>query len=57
MDKEKKSPKEQAEATYAEANYPGAAVNEADHNKNTEKLHDERTCTLNNNPRNNELDK
>ncbi len=32
--------------------YPGVAVNRADNNKDTEKLQKERTCTLNNNPRN-----
>ena len=33
---------------------PGAAINKADNNKVSEKLEKERTCTLNNNPRNND---
>lgn len=33
---------------------PGAAINKADDNKVNEKLEKERTCTLNNNPRNND---
>ena len=41
--------------TSAEQQYPGAAVNAADKNKVSEKLEKERTCTLNNNPRNTEI--
>ncbi len=33
---------------------PGATINKADDNKVSEKLEKERTCTLNNNPRNND---
>lgn len=40
----------------AERDYPGAAVNEADKKKVNKKLVDERTCTLNNNPRTGEID-
>lgn len=40
----------------AERDYPGAAVNEADKEKVNKKLVDERTCTLNNNPRTGEID-
>lgn len=36
----------------AEKEYPGAAVNKADKEKVSKKLVEERTCTLNNNPRN-----
>lgn len=36
----------------ARKDYPGAAVNEADRDKVSEKLVDERTKDLNNNPRN-----
>ncbi len=35
-------------------NLPGAAINKADDNKVSSKLEKERTCTLNNNPRNDE---
>lgn len=38
-----------------EREYPGVAVNDADHAKVTKKLEDERTCILNNNPRNNDM--
>ncbi len=37
--------------THAEQTYPGMAINEADNDKATKKLVDERTCALNNNPR------
>ncbi|MDE6436277.1 MAG: hypothetical protein K2K69_02060 [Muribaculaceae bacterium] len=40
----------------AEQNLSGVAVNIADGEKDTEKLQKERTCTLGNNPRNNEID-
>ncbi|MDE6486627.1 MAG: hypothetical protein K2L76_03860 [Muribaculaceae bacterium] len=40
----------------AQQTYPGAATDSADSNKVTEKLVDERTCTLNNNPRTGEHD-
>lgn len=36
----------------AEKNYPGAAINAADNNRDTPDLIKERTKTLNNNPRN-----
>ena len=36
-------------------NYPGTAINTGDNNKDTECLQKERTKTLNNNPRNNDL--
>lgn len=35
--------------------YPGASVNQADNKKVDKKLVKERTATLNNNPRNNDL--
>ncbi|MDE6120419.1 MAG: hypothetical protein K2F63_01370 [Muribaculaceae bacterium] len=35
---------------------PGEAINIADGQKNTEALQKERTCTLGNNPRNNDID-
>lgn len=37
----------------AEMEYPGVAINEADKDKDGEKLVEERTDALNNNPRNN----
>lgn len=49
---DKKTSTTSAEHNYATKNYPGVAVNDADDNKNTEKLQKERTCTLGNNPRN-----
>lgn len=36
----------------AREDFPGAAVNAADNDKINKGLVDERTCTLNNNPRN-----
>ena len=43
-------------ATPEEAlEYPGVAVNEADNDKNTPKLHKQATCELNNNPRNDDM--
>ena len=45
--------KEQMEQAARE--YPGAAVNMADQEKDTIKLEKERTCTLNNNPRNTDM--
>lgn len=36
----------------AEKKYPGAAIDNADEEEVSKKLVDERTCTLNNNPRN-----
>lgn len=38
----------------AERDYPGIAVNNADHAKDNKALQKERTHTLNNNPRNTE---
>lgn len=40
----------------ADAEYPGAAVDTGDKDKVNPQLVKERTCTLNNNPRNNEID-
>lgn len=37
-------------------NYPGVAINVGDDNKNSLKLEKERTKTLNDNPRNNDID-
>lgn len=45
--------KEQLE--QAELDYPGVAVNVADNEKDTPGLEKERTCTLNNNPRNSDM--
>lgn len=51
MDKKESMPTK-GEQEKAEQQYPGAAINNADNNADTEALVDERTCTLNNNPRN-----
>lgn len=52
--KHTEKPKTQKE-TLAEQDLPGAAVDAADGDKTTAKEVDERTCTLNNNPRNTDL--
>lgn len=36
--------------------YPGVEINKADNGKTTERLEKERTETLNNNPRDNDID-
>lgn len=51
MDKKDNKPTK-GEQAKAEREYPGVAVNEADKDADTKELVDERTCTLNNNPRN-----
>lgn len=51
MDKEKETKQQAA------AGYPGVAIDEADDNRVNQPLVDERTKTLNNNPRNNDIDK
>lgn len=48
--KDEKLPKSEIEK--AEQTYPGVAINEADDDADTKELVKERTCTLNNNPRN-----
>lgn len=48
--KDEKLPKSEIEK--AEQTYPGVAINEADDDAYTKELVKERTCTLNNNPRN-----
>lgn len=53
MDRKHKPTK--TENVQALKDYPGVAVNQADGDKDTVKLEKERTCTLNNNPRNNEI--
>lgn len=49
--------KEESKKSIEEAvkDFPGAAINSADNEKDTEKLVEERTKTLNDNPRNNDL--
>ncbi|MDE6345251.1 MAG: hypothetical protein K2L55_01110 [Muribaculaceae bacterium] len=51
MDKTDNKPTKE-EREKAERQYPGAAVNEADNNADNKQLVKERTCELNNNPRN-----
>lgn len=51
MDKTDNKPTKE-EREKAERQYPGAAVNEADNNADNKQLVKERTCKLNNNPRN-----
>lgn len=51
MDKDK----QKVNTDAAVENYPGVAVNIADNDKDTAKLVKERTETLNNNPRDNDL--
>jgi hypothetical protein len=48
----KKDTTKESERDYASQNYPGAAINEGDEDKNNVKLQKERTCVLGNNPRN-----
>lgn len=52
MEDKRKKPTTAAERTHAVDNYPGAAVDHADDNDVDRRLVKERTCTLNNNPRN-----
>ena len=50
-----KTQKEQ-DVDQALRDLPGAAVDKADENKTTSAEVKERTCTLNNNPRNNDIE-
>lgn len=54
MDKENKDAAKKAVDKSLRDN-PGAAINKADDNKVSAKLVDERTCTLNSNPRNSDM--
>lgn len=48
--------KKSKQTAEAERDYPGMAVNTADNGKCAKSLEKERTKTLNNNPRNNDID-
>lgn len=52
MKKTEKTTPTQAEKDHAADKYPGAAIDRADDGKVSQKTIDERTRTLNNNPRN-----
>lgn len=47
---------EEKQYTQAEQDYPGAAIDRADEEKVDEAKVKNDVCTLNNNPRNNEID-
>lgn len=56
MEENKKYDEKKAEQSVQDAlDYPGVAINDGDDEKENKELVKERTKTLNNNPRNNDL--